>query len=353
MQSNANADHADDQVTNTIDAVVIHKLVKERQGKATIVTRPTLLKLTDPVKKLVHDIHVLYASRTGKGYGRFETDETNFPSARILRETYKDKTKSFLDATHELMSVLATKAGQASLATGGYVLMAQLSNSKGASWFIVAIITNVKGSAINDDSLEIVDSVHVDLNNLRVAGRVNLKDWLSDDHEVRYIGFLKQRGEVSDYFKLFLGCNELIASTEETKKLVKVLKGFARTSGLDREKQEAFLKSAYDYCQERRKDDQPLILESLTNAIWPEDPKALQEALTAGDVQIADGFVPDGRSLNAFVRIKAKTAFWSVEIDRQALVSGQAKYDPEKGTLTLTDLPSGLVAELNTELDNG
>lgn len=341
------------QNSQNVDFAVIHKLVKERQGKASVVTRSSLLQLTPPVQKLVHDIHELYADRTGKGYGRFEADEVNFPSSGILRETYANKKKSFLEATQELMKVLAAKAGQAQLATGGYVLMAQITNSANVRWFIVAIITNVQGSAINDDSLEVVDSMHIDLHNLRVAGRVNVTDWLRGGSDVRYIGFLKQRGEVSDYFKLFLGCNELIASAEETKKLVSVLKDFAKKSGLDIEKQDVFLKAAFDHCTERQKNDQPLSLEALTNAIWPDDPKTLQKALTANNVQINDGFVPDGRSLKAFVKIKARTPHWSVELDRQALVSGQAKYDPVKRTLILSNLPEELEAELKTELSDG
>ncbi|OHA83383.1 MAG: hypothetical protein A2937_03605 [Candidatus Yonathbacteria bacterium RIFCSPLOWO2_01_FULL_47_33b] len=335
---------------STIDSVVIHKLVKERHGRATVVTRSSTLNVTEPVQKLVHDIHGLYADRTGKGYGRFHADETNYPASRILRKTFKDKSKSFLEASQDLMKVLATKAGQAPLATGGYVLMAQITDTAKVRWFLVAIITNIKGSAINDDSLEVVDSVHVDLQNLRVAGRVNLTDWLKGEKDVRYIGFLKQRGEVSDYFKLFLGCDELIASTEETKKLVAVLKDFAKKSGLTPEQQEDFLKAAHDHCSDRQRNDQPLILETLTNAIWPDDPQSLQKALTTGDVQISDGFVPDGRSLKTLVKIKAKTPLWSVEIDRRALTNGQAKYDSEKHTLTLTNLPENLEAELRSEL---
>ena len=251
------------------------------------------------------------------------------------------------------MGVLAAKAAQAPLATGGYVLMAHVTNSAKVSWFIVAIITNIKGSAINDDSLEVVDSVHVDLQNLRVAGRVNLTDWFKNDKDVRYIGFLKQRGEVSDYFKLFLGCDELIASTEETKKLVAVLKDFAKKSNLTPEQQEDFLKAAHGHCSECQKNDQPLSLEALTNVIWPNDPKTLQKALTTGDIQISDGFVPDGRSLKSFVKIKAKTPYWSVEIDRHALVSGQAIYNAQKHTLTLTNLPENLEAELRGEMSDG
>lgn len=338
---------------NTVDAVVIHKLVKERHGKASVVTRSALLPITEPVQKLVHDIHELYADKTGKGYGRFDADETNYPSAKILRETFLQNAKLFLTATQELMNVLAAKAGQAPLATGGYVLMAQVSNAATKhSWFIAAILTNIHGSAIKDDSLDVVDSVHVDLHNLRVAGRVSLADWQRNDPKVRYIGFLKQRGEVSDYFKLFLGCNELIAATEETKKLVNVLKDFSKSSGLDRAGQENLLKAAYDYCSSCHKSDEPLSLEALTNAVCPTDPKKLQKALTAADVQINDGFVPDGRVIKAFVKIKARTKYWSVELDRQALVSGQVKYDPKKRTLTLSELPPELETELSSELND-
>lgn len=337
----------------TINAVVIHKLAKERQGKATVVTRSDLLPLNDPVTKLVGDIHALYADKTGKGYGRFESDETNYPAARILRETFCDVTKPFLLASKELMTVLCAKASQVPLATGGYVLMADVSNAAKHRWFITAILTNIHGSAINDESLEVVDSIHVDLHNLRVAGRVSLTDWQSGAPDIRYIGFLKQRGEVSDYFKLFLGCSELIASVEETKKLVAVLKGFARDSGLDRVAQENLLKAAYDYCSECQKNDKPLSLDSLANAICPDDPKKLQKALTAADVQINDGFVPDGRIIKAFVKIKAKTKYWSVELDRQALVGGQARYDATKRSLTLMDLPSELEVELSDELKDG
>lgn len=334
-----------------INSVVIHKLIKERQGKPSIVTRPTLLELTDPVKKLVNDIHQLYAERTGKGYGRFQSDEVNFPTSRILRDVFEENTSSFIDVSHELMSVLATKAGQAPLSTGGYVLMAHVTNEANISWFLVAIITNIKGSAVKDESLEIIDSVHIDLQNLRVAGRVNITDWLKRERDVRYIGFLKQRGEVSDYFKLFLGCDELIAQAEETKKLVAVLKDFAKNADISPEAQEQFLKAAHDFCADCQKNDRPLILETLTNAIWPDDPKSLQKALSEGDVQISDGFVPDGRSLKSLVKIKAKTPFWTVEIDRRAITSGQAVYDREKHTLTFTNLPESLKSELQGEIE--
>ncbi len=335
-----------------IHDAIIHKLIKEKHGNATYVERETVLTVNEPVKKLVLDIHGLYASRASKGYGRFEDDEVNYPSASILRAAFKDQNAEFSETSKKLLKVLAAKASPVALATGGYVLMAHISNEANIHWFIVAIINNINGSAIEDDSLEIINAVHVDLDNLRVAGRVNINDWLNGDEETRYVGFLKQRGEVADYFKLFLGCNELVADTEETKKLVAVLKSFAKSENLDQEKEELFLKSAFDFCLDCNKNDKPLSLETLSNAIWPDDPDKLRAAFVGDNVQISDGFVPDGRSIRSLVRIKSKTKYWSLDLDRHAISSGFAHYNVTKGELTLRNLPDELKAELAHEIED-
>lgn len=335
---------------HTVNHAIIHKLVKEKHGKATVVERPETLAITEPVTKLISAIHDLYAKKSSKGYGRFEDDEVNYPSAAVLRNVFILKKTNFLDASKLMLATLASKAGAVGFATGGYVLMAHVTNEAKVSWFIVAIINNVDGSVINDATLEVVDAMHVDIENLRVAGRVNLTDWEKGDADIRYIGFLKQRGEVADYFKTFLGCNELIADTEETKKLVGALKKFAKSQGLDQKQEEDFLQSAFSYCDDRNQNDEPLSLEALANFAWPNDPAILQAAFVEGDIQISDGFVPDGRSIKALIRMRYKTDYWTIDIDRHALSQGYAHYNQKKGELTLLKLPAKLKEELDFEM---
>jgi len=334
----------------TVNHVIIHKLVKEKHGKVSVVARAAALEITEPVKKLILAIHNLYAEKASKGYGRFEADEVNYPSAMILRNTFVEQTVGFVEGSTSLLHVLSTKAGAVPLATGGYVLMAQVTNAANISWFLVALINNVDGSVIDDKTLEVIDAMHVDLSNLRVAGRVNLTDWQKLDEEIRYVGFLKQRGEIADYFKGFLGCNELIADTEETRKLVGALKNFAKAQGLDQKAEQDFLRSAFNYCDDRNRSDEPLSLEALSNVAWPNDPAILQKAFVDNKVEISDGFVPDGRSIKALVRLRYKTAYWTVDIDRLALSQGYADYNQTKGTLTLMKLPDDLKAELAHEI---
>lgn len=91
-------------------------------------------------------------------------------------------------------------------------------------------------------------------------------------------------------------------------------------------------------------------VQALSNVAWPNEPKKLQDAFVEDGVQISDGFVPDGRSIKALMRMKYKTDYWAVDIDRHALSQGYAHYNQKKGELTLLKLPDGLKAELDREI---
>jgi len=337
---------------NEIEAAVIHKLEKAKHGKSSVVPSASVLSLNDAAKKLIGSINDLYSERANKGYGRFHANETQYPTAGTLRSVFSTKAISFFDGSRQLMDLLATRADQAQFATGGFVLMAHIIGQAGANWFLVAIITNVDGSVIND-RLEVKNAEHVDLENLRVAGRVNIAEWLNGASDKRYVGFLKHRGDIAEYFKYFLGCDDLVKGTEETKGLVAALKQFATDEGLDPARKEEFYKAAYSYCHERKKKNEPLSLDELVHAAWPEKPKELAKALATGNVQISDGFVPDGRVLKQFVNIRARTKYWSVDLDRHGLQTGDFRYDKKRGELVLKNLPADLKAELEAEIGDG
>lgn len=336
-----------------VDAAVLHKLDKQpRGGAAQLTERDAPLPLTQQVTDLVLAIDALYSQKANKGYGRFEADEVTYPASGLLRNLYSGQA-TFIDTTHQLLRLLAQRANAQPLSRGGYVLMAQLSGDQGARWFQVAMINNVPGSAVNDQTLEVVDATHVDLDNLRVAGRVNVTSWLAPDDASRYIGFLKQHGDVAEYFKSFLGCDDVVAPAKETKTLLTALKTFAANQHMDAAQEEQFLRGAFNFCDERAQAREPLSLEALANAMWPQAPERLRETFANDQIELSDNFVPDRRSLRSFVRIKAKNPNWALELQRQALLTGDAVYDREHRTLILQNLPADLVAELDREVAGG
>lgn len=326
--------------------LIIHRLDKDRQGPASFHLREEPLELSEAAKTFVGRVHELYARRPSKGYGKFEDDPDVFPVPQRVSQWWVTKESDFVVLTGALMNILAARAGEEPLATGGFVVFAHLSNGPN-DWLLVAVINNTNGSAIDEQSLDVHEAAHVDIENLRVAGRIDLTAWRAE--EARYIGFLKGRGDVSDYFKRFLGCNDLVESRIETQKCVAALKAFAKGQGLAEEKADDFLKAAFYHCEELRKASEPLDVETLCHAVWPADPDTLKTFLARDEWQIAGGYVPDKRAFRALVKFAAKTKLWSITFEREAITNGQLTFDPQSGSLTIHELPEPLRVQLIEE----
>jgi nucleoid-associated protein len=183
---------------------------------------------------------------------------------------------------------------------------------------------------------------------LEPAGRVNLSGWAKGDE--RYIGFLKGKGEVSDYFKEFLGCDTTIQSRVETSSLVAALKSFADKQKFDSIQRDAFMERALSICDRDARAGKPVEFSTLANELHPDEPEMLSELLSDPELRLNDGFVADRRALKGLISFKKKTANWSVEFDRRALHTGKVRYSREDNTITLLDVPDDLRQELSEEL---
>ncbi|AYR42241.1 TPA: nucleoid-associated protein [Salmonella enterica subsp. enterica serovar Typhi] len=137
----------------------------------------------------------------------------------------------------------------------------------------------------------------------------------------------------------FLGCNDVLIAKRESEKLRDVLKAFAAEKGLDGAEKDAFLKSAFEHLHALSKAGEPLSLETLVNAIWPQAPEELSGKLAAEELELSDGFVPDGRVIRALVSFKGKSKYWELKFDREGKTEGYIDYDPETNIITLRNVP--------------
>jgi nucleoid-associated protein len=241
---------------------------------------------------------------------------------------------------------LQGRAAVENLATGGFVLIAKITN-EGTDYLLAAIVTEIVGTAITQ-GLEVIDSVHLDMSQLRVAGRVDLNAWQAGAD--RYISFLKSRGDIANYFKLFLGCNDLVLALEESRKLVIGLEQFAAEQALDAGQRDDFLDRAHQYLTSMEKDT-PLSLEALSNHVWPDEPELLQTKLASEELALSDGFVPDRRAIKGLVKFEGKSQFWNIKFDRKAIRLGHLRYNPDSDSIVLTQIPDSLRQELLEEID--
>ncbi len=331
---------------NYIQNLIVHKLNKEAHGTASIELAPSQVEVTDSAQRLIDQFHRLYSERPGKGYGQFEPDQNNFPMSRYVGDFFINQTIDFYTLSELMLEHLEARAGSEQLATGGYVLIAYINNSTN-NFLLVAIVTEVIGTAITE-GLEIIDSAHLDLNNLRVAGRVDVSAWQNGAE--RYISFLKGRGEVANYFKQFLGCNDVLIALAETQKLVKGLEDFSSAKNLLPEARDQLFLNSFTYLQELSRENTVLSLEVFSNRVWPENPSELYTLLANEELQLSDGFIPDRRAIKGLMKFKASTANWKVEFDRRGLRNGDIAFNREANTLVLSNIPASLRNELLEEL---
>ncbi|MBB5276912.1 nucleoid-associated protein [Rhizobium rosettiformans] len=331
-------------MVDSVVNVAIHNL--EKHGSDfDVVLGKNQLTISKTVIRVVNELHKMYASRASKAHGKFSDDTVNFPAQTFISNFVQSDFQGFEALTKGLMTVLLAQARRKSGATGGHVLFAHFEKDK-QLYLLVAIINDRLGALLNED-MDISDVRHLDLDGFRFAGRVNISAWTSGAD--RYIGFLKGKGDVAEYFKEFLGCDTTVQDRVDTTALINVLRDFAEQRKDLVTDKDAFLQRAFDICQRHIRENAPLDFESFANEMLPDDPSKLSGALGDPDVALGDGFVPDKRALNALVKFRVKTDLWSMEFDRRAIAQGKIVYDPHKKTITIKELPQDLIQELDRD----
>lgn len=333
-------------VPSNIFHVAIHDLRRKGETDFEFVVGKTDLKQGPTVRRVVDELHRLYARRASKSHGKFSTDTVNFPTQGFLRD-YLDKGATDFEAlTKSLTTTLVAQARRKTGATGGHVFFVHFEDD--AKHFImIAIVTDRLNAAITKD-FDVSDVTTLDLDGFRFAGRINLTAW--SDGEERYVGFLKGKGDVAEYFKEFLGCDTTVQDRQDTHSLVAAIKHFADSQKMTGADRDVFLTKAKNICDVSAKKREELQFAAFANELFPKEPELLLSVLTDDERKINDGFVPDRRALATLVRFKAKTSFWSVEFEREAITQGKVRYNEKANSLTLADIPDELADELRAQL---
>lgn len=327
----------DEPIEIEVRNVVVHILNKEQHGDASQTLSPAISAVTPASQRLIDALCERYSGRTGKGYGHFEGDTDNYPMERIVTD-YLNAPDSFYQISVRMMNHLVDRSQQETMATGGYVLFSHIVIGP-HEHILIAMVNATTGSAITDNFI-IEDSVYLDIAKLRVAGRIDITAWQNGPE--RYISFLKGQTSVSNYFKRFLGCNDVLIAKQESEKLKEALQAFAAEQELEGEEKENFLGRAFEHLRDLSKADEPLNLETFVNAIWPQDPDTLSAKLSSEEFELSDGFIPDGRVIRGLVSFKGKSQYWELKFDRAGINDGSVEYNEENNEIILRNISDEL-----------
>jgi len=328
---------------NKIIAMTIHDL-ERREGAFLINLADRLLTITKTTQRVIDELYDLYNRRASKTHGKFMTAE-GIPTEGQILEYLKASKKDFLALTCRMMQTLRSQAQARSASTGGHVFFSHFQR-EGRDYILVAIVTDKLSAALTSQR-DMQDVRHLDLDGFRFAGRINLTKWV--EGEERYISFLRGKGDVSEYFRHFLGCDTVVQDRVDTSKLVAALKEFVAVTEMPERDGNDFLMRAKAICERASRSREEIEFEALANELLPRDPRMLADYLAHADRELSDRFIPDRRALASLVRFSGGTKQWKVEFDRDAVTNRTVIYDPEANTLTLKGVPDDLVGQLKSE----
>ncbi|WP_162922223.1 nucleoid-associated protein [Asaia bogorensis] len=334
-------------MTDSIFNVAIHHLKRDDDNNYGVHKGNGQLTVGPTAKRLIDDLHKHYARRPSKSYGKFSEDVSNYPTSLRISEYFESKV-SFEHMTMALMSTLAKEAQARSASEGGHVFFAHFGRDE--KQYILVAIVNDKVSAALTDKEELQDVTHLDADGYRFAGRVSIEGW--KNNEERYVSFLKGKGNVSEYFMAFLGCETASARRIDTTNMVNAIKEFADSQRFSSDERARFMDKTNNICIRESKAEKPVNFATLANELYPQEPETLVAILADPDRGLIDGFVVDRRALRGLVSFKRKTANWAVEFEREALHSDKVRYSAEMNSITLFDVPDDLRRELLAEQIN-
>lgn len=327
---------------------VAHRLEKARNVRgATVHPADAEIVKNEAFTALFQNVLESYNSRCSRHTGSFQEDEENYRFS-VGARAYVAGEMEFLAFTVTAMERLRVQINDVTFAGGGYVLFVRYLHAN-RDMLLVAKLNAEAGAIFTPDLHEVVQSEYLNLDRLQVAARVDLEGWKGGDD--RYLTFvLKQdRGSPSDYFREFIGCRINQDSKIESNKLVKVVKEFANKLADDgvipAEGVPDVQRRAFDYASELIKghEKQPLLFDTLANAVWPEEPEKFMRFLNDHPEQPSSGFIPDRTTLKKLSDINFKSRELTVKMTYEFKLQ---HVSTEGNRVVITDAPAKLVKEL-------
>lgn len=228
---------------------IIHEISKEKNSTVTSVNwRNDLLNLEDEktyntVKSALsvignEDNRVLYGIfSSNERVGRIPRESLDFfdkiqngqEQSVLIKEFIKLSKTSVAEIQTQIIEPASYK-----MSTGGYLLFTLHKSSNNKFFFSCMMIKKQNGIAI-DDNLNIIESIHINLQKLMQSFSLNLSQYFECDNDIdnetylKFIGSNKNSEPSSDYFIRAFGCETGTKANIVTRDLIKAVRHFTNS----------------------------------------------------------------------------------------------------------------------------
>jgi len=298
--------------------LIIHEIIKNelKLNSAIVELSQSLLTVTQNEVDFVDHLNKRYID-SRQSHGSFKTEEVDYFSAEFLKYKKSPNELEFINfskrTTEGLMNILNLTAP----AKGGFLVYVEYEDYD--PFAAVFLIRNRKGSKLikSDNVYTIAEQIHVDVDNLAMACRINTKRM--DDNEDNYLSFINKKSEDSKFFLTWICANEIIRDKDDTKALITLLRKVTppEINGVDMTHID-LCDSIYDHI--RNSPRREVSLEDIGLTFWQNSAYLLQES-NNNRIVISSIFKPDNNELRKLVNLKATADSISISFPQEHLNS--------------------------------
>jgi nucleoid-associated protein len=207
-----------------INRIIIHELKKEAtSSSAEIILFDSLIDAADNrIVGLVTQLNKRYKESNEK-YGVFDPEAPTIFHSAFQSYFDNDEDQKFINFSRSAAQNLKDRIENIPAAKGGYLVFVDFNiNYRFVGVFLVRNTSGIS-FRMSQSQFNIDDVQHIDVENLAMAGRINLN--LFSGNETRYLSFINNKQDsVSKFFIQWISSTELESNKKDTENLYQLFK---------------------------------------------------------------------------------------------------------------------------------
>ena len=322
--------------------VILHQLCKNDQDELVVKLRPASLENDTSTENLVAELHRVFHSKAGKGFGSFQSDsEFQF----WLQEMRKGE-RDFYDFSQISANRLKEELIKYPFADEGILVFAEY-QSLATDYLFIGILPMNQSLKVTE-GLDIDATDYLDITKMDIAARIDLSSYDTDRESNRYLSYIKGRvgRKVADFFLDFLQADVGLDTKQQNQVLMQAVEDFCADHQLDKHESHQYRQQVFDHCSAQLKAGDEVVIRELSNALPVSVDGQNFEAFTEHQGYELDAQFPVQRStLKPLTKFVGSGGGVSLTFDAP-LLNERIFYDPDTDTLTMKGVPPNLRDQL-------
>jgi nucleoid-associated protein len=322
--------------------VILHQLVKNEADELVVNYRPESLNNDESTQNLIAEMHRVFNSKAGKGFGSF-AENSDFQS--WLKE-YQAGELEFFAFSQQSAERLKQEITKYPFAEEGILVLAEY-QSLATDYLFIGILPSNQSLKITE-GLNISATDYLDITKMDIAARIDLSNYRVDSESNRYLSYIKGRvgRKVADFFLDFLQAEVGLDAKQQNLVLMQAVDDFCADEKLEKTEAVEYKQQVANYCNEQIKSGEEVEISELSGELPAStDGTSFLDYTKEQGYELEESFPGDRTAVRKLTKYVGAGGGLNVSFD-SLLLGERIFYDADSDTLTIKGTPPNLRDQL-------